>query len=725
MAKRSTTSTAQPGTAPTLSQRLRPWLLAGAVALLVARVLLPSEGGALRGDDVPFSMAWLVLALVGSAARLRDARFEFRGGWLDFGVVLLVGWLCISGLMAVWMEAPRPALNQSWSWIAAVTAFVLFRQWVVDAREIRAIVLVMLALAATLAVHGYYQRFVEFPATRSAYAANPDALLRSTGQWYPPGSAERMLFEQRLASDEPLATFALTNSLAGFLTAWLPLGLALVLGSFALPRAWRRLVMVGSLIVVALAGCLILTKSRSAYAGTLVAVVMIAVAYTPRGLFGWRVWAVLGVSLVILVGAAVGVGSLDWEVLSEAPKSLAYRLQYWQASLQMVVDDPWLGCGPGNFKDFYTRYKLPTASEEISDPHNFLIEIWTTGGTPAMVLLLVLIGAASEVVGWRRARETPPPPTSSVDIWAAMPIIVGGCCGFLMAVVSAAVIGPVFEVPLSPALAIIGVGFVVGLCWCGWPWIEAGRMDAAALAIACAGLLISLLAAGGISYGGVSGSLWLLAALALTAGELDRSPRTGPRWMAPAVAMGFAALAIGCYLTAYRPVVTSNLLLAEARQVPALAEQHLTAAAEADPWGFEPAWLLAGMSFERWNLQDDGTSWDAFVAAEHDCLAQRPRWAGAWAQRGRWYLTAHERTGRPDNARAAVSALRRAVTLYPNNAKYWAYLALAYEAIGDAAETQKAAAEAWRLDGATPHLDQKLSDELRNRLPRNTSRPNR
>lgn len=724
MSKRSTTSTAQPGDARTLSQRIRPWLLAGAMALLVARVLLPSEGGALRGDDVPFSMAWLGLALVGSAVRLRDARFEFRGGWLDLGVVLLVGWLSISGLMAVWMEAPRPALNQTWSWIAAATAFVLFRQWVVDAREIRAIVLVMLALAATLSVHGFYQRFVEFPATRAAYAANPDALLRSTGQWFPPDSAERMLFEQRLASDEPLATFALTNSLAGFLTAWLPLGLALVLGSIALPRAWRRLVVMGSLVVVALAGCLILTKSRSAYAGTLVATVMIAVAYAPRGLFGWRVWAVLGVSLAILVGAAVSVGSLDWEVLAEAPKSLSYRLQYWQASLQMVVDYPWLGCGPGNFKDFYTQYKLPTASEEISDPHNFLIEIWTTGGTPAMVILLVLIGVASEVVGWRRARQTPQP-TPGADGSAALPIIAGGCCGFLLAVASGVLIGPVFDVPLSPALAIVGIGFVLGMWWCGRPWIEAGRLDAAALAIACAGLLINLLAAGGISYGGVAGSLWLLAALALTAGELDRAPRAGPRWVAPAVAVGFATLAIGCYITAYRPVITSNLLLAEARRVPALAEQHLTAAGEADPWGFEAAWLLTSMSFERWNLQDDTTAWVAFVAAEHDCLAQRPRWASAWAQRGRWYLTAHERTGLPDNARAAVSTLRRAVTLYPNNAKYWAYLALAYDALGDAAETQHAAAEAWRLHEATPHLDQKLSDELRNRLPRNTSRPNR
>ncbi len=49
----------------------------------------------------------------------------------------------------------------------------------------------------------------------------------------------------------------------------------------------------------------------------------------------------------------------------------------------MIADHPWLGCGPGNFQDFYTQYKLPEASEEIADPHNFLLEIWATAGTPA------------------------------------------------------------------------------------------------------------------------------------------------------------------------------------------------------------------------------------------------------------------------------------------------------------------------------------------------------
>ena len=94
----------------------------------------------------------------------------------------------------------------------------------------------------------------------------------------------------------------------------------------------------------------------------------------------------------VLLAAAVAVGTLDRDRLAQASKSFGYRLQYWQSSLQMIADHPWLGCGPGNFQDAYTRYKLPEASEEIADPHNFLLEIWATAGTPAALAFLAVLG---------------------------------------------------------------------------------------------------------------------------------------------------------------------------------------------------------------------------------------------------------------------------------------------------------------------------------------------
>ncbi len=57
----------------------------------------------------------------------------------------------------------------------------------------------------------------------------------------------------------------------------------------------------------------------------------------------------------------------------------------------MIRDHPWLGCGPGNFQDVYTAYKLPTASEEVRDPHDFLLEIAATAGLPALAAMGIVL----------------------------------------------------------------------------------------------------------------------------------------------------------------------------------------------------------------------------------------------------------------------------------------------------------------------------------------------
>ncbi len=93
-----------------------------------------------------------------------------------------------------------------------------------------------------------------------------------------------------------------------------------------------------------------------------------------------------------LIGLLAVAAMIIGFVKPKAATSLGYRLQYWQATLHMIADRPWLGCGPGNFQDVYTQYKLPEASEEVADPHDFLLEVWATAGTPAMLALLGALG---------------------------------------------------------------------------------------------------------------------------------------------------------------------------------------------------------------------------------------------------------------------------------------------------------------------------------------------
>ena len=108
-------------------------------------------------------------------------------------------------------------------------------------------------------------------------------------------------------------------------------------------------------------------------------------------MFGWKLPAVVGLTVAVLLTMGIAVGGLDRQVFSEASKSLGYRAQYWQSTMRMIAECPLTGCGPGNFQYEYTRFKLPEASEEVADPHNFLLEVWATAGTPAMLALLAVL----------------------------------------------------------------------------------------------------------------------------------------------------------------------------------------------------------------------------------------------------------------------------------------------------------------------------------------------
>ena len=158
-----------------------------------------------------------------------------------------------------------------WEWLGMGLCFLLARQFITSEREARAVVAVMIAVAVGLAGYGLYQRVVEFPQTRAEYAADPDLAIRNAGLWFPPGSRERELFESRLGNREPLATFALTNSLAAFLSPWMVI---LVGMTFGAARNRKRMLGMG-LCLLLIATCFLLTKSRSGYIASCIGLLLL------------------------------------------------------------------------------------------------------------------------------------------------------------------------------------------------------------------------------------------------------------------------------------------------------------------------------------------------------------------------------------------------------------------------------------------------------------------
>ena len=681
-------------------------LLAGVVAVFVARPLLPSElPTTVAGDGLPFVMITLLLAACWLAANV-NVPGDRRLGTVDLSWCALLGWQAASAWLATRSGFARAAVNTFWEWLGLGCGFLLLRSVLTGDRERRAIIVVFIALAVLLSLDGIQQYYVELPAMREAYRSHPEKALQEIGIDAPPGSAARMLFEQRLNSTEPAATFALANSLAGFLTPWLltAIGLATFAPIFTGPSPWRyRLTAAAAALPMAL--CLMLTKSRAGYLAV-ASGAMVIVCLSRRT---WRQTFLLAGLLAVLAAifafTGYASGSLDRQVLTQAAQSLSYRWHYWQGALGIVREHPWFGCGPGNFQDEYTRFKLPQASEVVADPHNFVFEIWASFGTPALLAFIGVLVAA--ICGPRSAATVSATSERADDGERA--VLFGAVAGLVLAF-CAGLISTV-----NPPLPVLLAGIViVPLIWLAFSgWISTGEMPRFLPSAAAAALLVNLLVAGGIGFAGVAGSLWLLLAVSSTSGH---GPAIRLPGRAPAIlALGIAILFAACYITAYRPVLTCRGLLAEAERPTPTARERLVQGAEADPLADEPWRRLAAGDFAAWEEQPTAELADRWRHDQEELLARRPHSSAAWLEAGERFLAAarlsNDERAKHDYAARAAEHLRRATELYPNFALAHANLALALAAAGQPGTDGEATA-ALRLHEATPHADLKLPPDL-------------
>lgn len=693
----------------TAADQFSGWLLAGMTALLVARPWFPSEAAA-QGDGLPLVMLWLALAVLCLLAGIGNRRLTIRFGPVDGAVAMLVAWQCVAALHAVHYGSPRPAWNMLWEWIALGMVFFLARHLIRNAHDARAVVAAMIALAAGISAYGIYQWAIELPALQRQFAADPEGMLHAIGVNYPPGTPLRGLLESRLKNPEPMATFAITNSLAAALAPWLVMGL----GSAALTWRERRRTIAWLLCLAPIGICLLLTKSRSGYVAVVVGVVCLV---APRLRFRLR-WVAVPALLAGLLAVAVMVASFG---KSAAATSLGYRVQYWQATLKMIADRPLFGCGPGNFQDVYTQYKLSEASEEVCDPHDFLLEVWATAGTPALLALMAALGLFGFSAFHPRENQEVLSPLLNPSLPRAWWFVLGGLIGgFLLAALM--LLGQIVSAPPSPMAIVIGLPVAV-LCMCLLvPWVRDGGFPPAIIA-GVAVLLVDLLTTGGIGMPSIAQSLWLLLALGCVAGWTWQAPRFVVA-MLLAIAVGLMAV---CYQTSYARVLACQSHLRVARTE--YLDDHRQAARElaeravaADPLSSDAHAFLAELCLDAWLADLQPADFDAF--AREDALARRtaPQAAPIWRSSAERYRRAFLKTdasGRnlqPEAIHQAVAIARWTTVLYPGNPVDHAALALIYQLSGDEAAYRREARAALELDRSMPHEDKKLPDAVRKKL---------
>jgi O-antigen ligase len=750
-----------------LGEFLRRVSLGLAAMLFVVRAYYWSED-AETGTGLVWVFAVLGTAAVAIASSLFAGTLRVRWSWADAAVLALMLLVALSSSHAA---ERRPAITMAWEWGALGILYFLIRNLPRTRGESATLAGALVATAVAVSAYGLYQRSVEFAQLREMFHRAPEAVLLRLG--IEPGTPSAEALKQRLLySNEPYSTFALANSLAGFLVGPMALMFAVALENLKRDGRGSRLVAylmaaVPGLVVLT---CLVLTKSRSAWVGLFAA--LLVLAWRARRGLSTRVLAFSGIGLAVLIGGLVVVAystkQLDIQVITESPKSLRYRWEYWVGAWGVITDAPspyasaglaalpsgpgesdevarrsrtfWSGLGPANFAMPYLGQKLPQASEEIQDPHNLILEVWATAGVFAMLAIVAalaiglreMLGPGREVD--REGLDGPPAGPKSATPSRSGWLLLAAGLGWL-GVWAFGKLNPIVDKDLLARWLILGGAWGLAVAF-GAPLWKRRAIPAAGLGVAVLAVSINLLAAGGIGIPSVAMMLWALLAIGLNlredrpCGRLREAGGLGPTVL---VACAWAALA-GTFFGAVMPFWKSEAERAAgdaamAARPPAYeaARGAYMQAIEADRYNLRPWVSLADMEFAYWRSPEmanrKAPNWMKVILTLSKALDPNVRSPSNLGLRRRQaaYARAILRE-MPADAKpfelielktTIVRACRWIARIYPTSATARAELAQASADIGMFPDAVLEAKQALRLDELTPHLDKKLPKGLR------------
>jgi O-antigen ligase len=136
-------------------------------------------------------------------------------------------------------------------------------------------------------------------------------------------------------------------------------------------------------VVPVAAWALVVSQTRSAWIGAaagLVALVALALLRAPR-----RLWAAVAVAGALLLASPGGIRSR----LTLVDQSSRDRYFMWQAGLDMVLERPVFGQGPGMVEVVYPRYRWPEAPNPLQPHlHNNLMQVAAERGLPGLAFFL-------------------------------------------------------------------------------------------------------------------------------------------------------------------------------------------------------------------------------------------------------------------------------------------------------------------------------------------------
>ena len=323
-------------------------------------------------------LAAMVALLLGCAAmllRLRiDRNFHLRRLPYDAPALLFV----VIGLLSVAVAPDKAFSFYNFYHLVPIYAltYLLAGQTLRKTRELQRVALAMAAAAALVILYGFYQ---------FTFGIDISSMKWVDGEAFPE------------LSKRVFSTWENPNILAGYLdiVACIAVGLIGVL-----QRGWRILAI---LLLVAAIACLGMTYAR----GACLVVALVIAGY--GALRDWRIF--LG-----LVVVAAGALLLDpvladrlLSVFTRVDTSSEMRVAFWESTVAMVMDHPFLGIGWGMYFMVYPEYDfyLQGAPVQIVHAHNMYLNYAAEIGIPgALSFLWFFFG--SLILAFRTPRKTPP-----------------------------------------------------------------------------------------------------------------------------------------------------------------------------------------------------------------------------------------------------------------------------------------------------------------------------
>ena len=323
-------------------------------------------------------LAAMVALLLGCGAmllRLRiDRSFRLRRLPYDAPALLFV----VIGLLSVAVAPDKAFSFYNFYHLVPIYAltYLLAGQTLRKTRELQRVAFAMALSAALVILYGFYQ-FI--------FGIDISSMKWVDGEAFPE------------LSKRVFSTWENPNILAGYLdiVACIAVGLIGVL-----QRGWRILAI---LLLAATLACLGMTYARGA---------CLVVAVVLAGYGALRDWRILLGIVVIGAGALLVDPVLADRLLSvftRVDTSSEMRIAFWESTIAMVMDHPFLGIGWGMYFMVYPEYDfyLQGAPVQIVHAHNMYLNYAAEIGIPgALSFLWFFFG--SLVLALRVPRKTPP-----------------------------------------------------------------------------------------------------------------------------------------------------------------------------------------------------------------------------------------------------------------------------------------------------------------------------